>query len=142
MKPAHNTMLKITREIIDKMISHGRAEAPLEACGYLAAKNGAVCSSIGLQNVDASPVHYSMDPAEQFKAVRKFRDEGLTLRAVYHTHPETSAYPSAEDIRLAYDPDISYVIVSLADKEPAVYSFIIKNNSVANEPIEIIGAEK
>ena len=91
-------MLKITRDIIDDIVTHGELEAPLEACGYLAEKDGVICKSIAMKNVDASPIHYSMDPKEQFNAVRNCREAGLTIRAVYHTHPETDAYPSAEDI--------------------------------------------
>jgi proteasome lid subunit RPN8/RPN11 len=134
-------MLKITRKIIDDIVTHGELEAPLEACGYLAEKDGVICKSIAMKNVDASPIHYSMDPQEQFNAVRNCREAGLTIRAVYHTHPETDAYPSAEDIKLAYDPGLSYVIVSLAGSKPAIHSFIIKKNDVIKEQIKIIGAE-
>ena len=95
-----------------------------------------------MENIDASPVHYSMDPAEQFAAVRDCRAEGLSIRAVYHSHPETDAYPSAEDIKLAYDPAISYVIVSLAKNNPSIHSFIIREDEVLPEQIEIIGAKK
>ena len=134
-------MLKITRKIIDDIVTHGKLEAPLEACGYLAEKDGVICKSIAMKNVDASPIHYSMDPKEQFNAVRNCREAGLTIRAVYHTHPETDAYPSAEDIKLAYDPGLSYVIVSLAGSKPTIHSFIIKKNDVIKEQIKIIGAE-
>jgi len=135
-------MLRIKQEIIDKIVEHGRSEAPLEACGYLAEKDGVVCKYIAMKNVDASPVHYSMDPAEQFAAARNCRAEGLNIRAVYHSHPETAAHPSAEDIKLAYDPALSYIIVSLAESNPIINSFIIKNDKVLSEKIEIIGAEK
>ena len=135
-------MLKITQDIVDEIAAHGRSEAPLEACGYLAARDGIACKSIAMKNIDASPVHFSMDPAEQFTAMRTCRQEGLTIRAVYHSHPETDAYPSAEDIKLAYDPDISYVIVSLAGSVPSINSFIIEKNQVVPENIEIIGVKK
>lgn len=135
-------MLKILQNIIDTIVTHGNTEAPLEACGYLAEKDGVVCKSIAMKNIDASPVHYSMDPKEQFAAVRKCREAGLAIRAVYHTHPETGAYPSTEDIKLAYDPDLSYVIVSLAGSKPTIHSFIIRKDNVIKEQIAIIGAEK
>jgi proteasome lid subunit RPN8/RPN11 len=135
-------MLKITQEIIDEMVRHSRSEAPVEACGYLAEKDGVVCRCLTMKNIDVSPVHYSMDPAQQFAAVRSCRAEGMTVRGVYHSHPETSAYPSAEDIRLAYDPALSYVIVSLAESPPCISSFIIQNDKVFPEGIEIIAGIK
>ena len=135
-------MMKITRDTVDEIIAHGRAEAPLEACGYLAAKDGVICRSIAMKNVDASPVHYAMDPAEQFAALRSCRAENFSIRAVYHSHPETDAYPSTEDIRLAYDPGLSYVIISLAGNRPTIHSFTITGKTVSQEHLEIIGAEK
>lgn len=142
MKPTVTDMLKIKKDILDKIIDHGRSEAPLEACGYLAQKDGLVCRHIEMKNVDASPVHYSMDPAQQFAAARSCRNEGLSIRAVYHSHPETPARPSAEDIKLAYDPKLSYVIISLAEMNPQVKSFIIQKEKVLPEEIEIIEVEK
>ena len=131
-------MLRIKLEIIDNIVEHGRQEAPLEACGYLAEENGLVCKHIEMKNVDQSPIHYSMDPAQQFAAVKNCRKEGLTIRAVYHSHPETPARPSSEDIKLAYDPSLSYVIVSLAEPVPTTKSFIIKKGEMQQEPLEII----
>ena len=131
-------MLKIKQEIVDRIVAQGRTEAPLEACGYLAEKDGVVCHHFELTNIDKSPVHFSMDPAEQFAAVKECRKRGLKIRAVYHSHPETPARPSNEDIKLAYDPSLSYVIVSLADAEPSIKSFTIQKGVVGHEPLEII----
>jgi len=46
-------------------------------------------------------------------AMTNMRDNRLELLAIYHSHPRTEAYPSATDIRLAYYPDSSYLIISL-----------------------------
>ena len=69
------------------------------------------------------------------------RTSGFAMRAVYHSHPETPARPSAEDIKLAYDPSLSYVIVSLAGPQPTVNSFIIKKGEVEQESLQIIQPE-
>ncbi len=131
-------MIKMTEEVIRGMITHARADAPIEACGYLGASNGIALESIRLTNVDHSPEHFSLDPAEQFAAARNLRKQGLQLRAVYHSHPASPARPSQEDIRLAFDPSLSYVIVSLATPTPDVKSFSIRNGAVTPEQIEIV----
>lgn len=131
-------MSKITEEVIRAIVAHGRADAPIEACGYLGASNGIAVESIRLTNVDRSPEHFSLDPAEQFAAARNLRKSGRQLLAVYHSHPASPARPSQEDIRLAFDPSLSYVIVSLAAAEPDVRSFSIRNGVVTAEPIEIV----
>ena len=131
-------ILQIEEKILNAMLQHGRREEPNEACGYLASKNGVVRYHFELTNTDAAPDHYSMNPAEQFAAIRRMREEGLQVAAVYHSHPETPARPSVEDIRLAHDPDMIYVIVSLmAGVEPA-RAFKIKQGEVDEIPLQVL----
>lgn len=135
-------MLKIERDIISGMVGHARNVAPVEACGYLAGENGTVTRQYRLKNIDASETHFALDPGAQFDAVRDMRERGLTLAAIYHSHPETPARPSVEDIKLAYDPDTSYVIISLADGVETVKSFKIREGIVEKEDIEIFDNRK
>ena len=131
-------MLQIEQNILNAMLAHGRREEPNEACGYLAAKDGVVTRHFELTNIDAAPDHYSMDPKEQFATIRRTREEGLQLAAVYHSHPETPARPSVEDIRLAYDPDIIYVIVSLMAGVTPVLAYKINNGKVVAVDLKVL----
>ena len=119
------------------MTFQAKKGAPLEVCGYLAEKNGVIEEIFPIKNTDASAEHYSMAPSDQFDAIRKIRDQKLTLRAAFHSHPESPARPSAEDIRLAYDPSISYLILSLMNPQPDLKSFIIRNSTVTPEEITV-----
>lgn len=130
--------LAIYQSVIDDIIAHARRDAPIEACGYLAGKGGAVTRAVALRNADASREHFSFAPQEQFAAVRELRKQALRPLAVYHSHPSTLARPSPEDIRLAADPAISYVIVSLAQAEPVVKSFRVSAGNVTPEEISIV----
>ncbi len=129
---------KIKKNILKALILHAKNDVPLEACGYLGEKNGVIVEILALRNVDMSGTHFTFEPAEQFDAVRALRDKGLRVAAVYHSHPLTPARPSEEDIRLANDPSVSYVIVSLKDDEPMVKSFQIINKKVFGEELIVI----
>ena len=128
--------LPINQQVIEAIINHAKREMPCEACGYLAAKDGVIIKHYELTNLDKSNEHFSMDPGEQFAAIKDMRSRNLKLAAVYHSHPETPARPSQEDIRLAFDPLISYVIVSLAQPDPNVKSFKIREGNVKHEEIK------
>ncbi len=130
--------MRIEENICNQIISHAKKGLPLEVCGYLAGKEGVVTKHYELTNIDASEEHFSFDPKEQFATVKDARNNGLEIYAVYHSHPTTEARPSQEDIRLAFDPNISYIIVSLAEGGEDVKSFKIKNSVVDPEAIEII----
>lgn len=130
--------LQIEKKILTALLAHGRREEPNEACGYLAAKDGVVCRHFELRNIDAAPDHYSMDPTDQFAVIRQMREEGLQVAAVYHSHPETPARPSVEDIRLAHDPGMTYVIVSLMAGVEPVRAFKIRQGEVIDVPLQVI----
>lgn len=131
-------MIKIDAAVISGMIDHAKKDAPIEACGYLAEKDGVIVRQYRLKNTDASKEHFSLDPEEQFEAVRGMQKNGFKLAGVYHSHPATPARPSQEDIKMAYDPDLSYVIVSLVDGKESFNSFRIQNNRVVSEKIKIV----
>jgi len=131
-------MLQISKNVYNELLQHALKDAPIEACGYLAEKDGVITLHYPLTNKESSAEHFSFDPKEQFDTVRKIRAEKMKLAAVYHSHPQTPARPSQEDIRLAFDPDVSYVIVSLADGKTSVRSFRISRGSVEEEAITIV----
>ncbi|MFZ2657066.1 MAG: M67 family metallopeptidase [Victivallales bacterium] len=127
--------MKITRKIVDEIFEHGRREAPIEACGYLAGKRGLATRYFPMKNADQSRKHFSLDPAEQFLVIREARAEKLEIVAICHTHPETPARPSDEDIRLAYDPNMIYVITSIVNGMQDIRAFHIAGRKVT--PVEI-----
>jgi anaerobic sulfite reductase subunit C len=127
--------MRIPKEIIETILAQGERESPNEACGYLIGTAGEVKKAIPMTNVDRSSEHFSLDPREQFAAMRQARTEGLEILAVYHTHPASPARPSAEDIRLAYDPAIVYVIVSLVSGKREAKAFRIRQGTVTSETL-------
>ena len=131
-------MLTIPREIYDAIIAHARRDFPLEACGMLGGKDGVVSEHYPMANTDQSNEHFMMEPREQFAVVKSLRAKGKDLLVIYHSHPETPARPSEEDIRLALTPGVSYVIVSLAGETPDVKSFRIERGVATREEISII----
>ncbi len=130
--------MKITKEIYAGILLHAKKDLPNECCGYLAGKGAYVTAAYALKNIDDSHEHFSFDPEEQFAAIKDMRKKDLVPIAVYHSHPETPARPSKEDIRLAYDSDISYLIISLARKVPDIKLFKIRKDLVEKVEIEII----
>lgn len=132
--------MKISKKIINKIYDHGRKEAPIEACGYLAGINNEVVNYYPMHNIDQSNEHFTFDPQEQFDVMKKVRTEQLEILAVYHTHPESPARPSPEDIRLAFDPGIIYVILSLLEDKKNIKAYKIIKGQVTEKKLIILGA--
>jgi [CysO sulfur-carrier protein]-S-L-cysteine hydrolase len=134
-------MLRIEKRIVQNIALHARRELPIEACGYLAGIDGTVTVHYEMTNTDASAEHFSFNVQEQFAVLKAVRSEGLKILAVYHSHPATPSRPSDEDIALAHDPDVSYVIISLAGSSEDIRSFRIVNGNVEHEVLEVIEDE-
>ncbi|MFN3395975.1 MAG: M67 family metallopeptidase [Thermodesulfovibrionales bacterium] len=128
--------LIIPSTIYEEMISHCRDGYPNEACGILSGKDGVVKNIYRMKNIENSPVSYMMDPSEQFKVMKDMRSEGLSMLAIFHSHPCAAAYPSAKDVSLAFYDDVVYIIVSLVENAPVVKGYSIKGGRV--EEVEII----
>ena len=136
-------MLSIPKQFYDAMIEQALAEYPNECCGLLAGlpaacvparqgpagKDGRVAQIYKMTNTQHSPINYLMDPREQFVAFKEMRAKGLSLLAIYHSHPHTQAYPSKTDVRLAYYPEAAYLILSLEDKaKPVLNAYRISSD--------------
>jgi proteasome lid subunit RPN8/RPN11 len=130
-------MIRIPQSVIDGIIAQAKNELPDEACGLLVGVENEVVKQYPLTNIDHSNEHFSFDPREQFGVLKEARLQGLQIIANYHSHPESPARPSEEDIRLAFDPNIIYIILSLQEKDnPVIKAFSIKEGIVKQIEIE------
>jgi proteasome lid subunit RPN8/RPN11 len=132
--------VKIPKAFVVAMIAHAEETYPEECCGLLAGADGVPSHLYRVQNVHETPrVFFEMAPKEQFWAFKNMRHNGLNLLAIYHSHPETPARPSQSDIRLAYDPEPRYVLVSLQQRDkPDVRAYRIMEGGVTEEAVEIV----
>ncbi len=134
--------IKMPRRIYQQLLDHARHEYPLEACGLLAGRDAAVRVYYPMTNTDASGEHFMMDPKEQFAAVKAIRQTGRRLLAIFHSHPETPARLSDEDIRLALTPGVAHVILSLQQQHsPSIRAFDVNEHTISERQIEIVDHE-
>ncbi len=131
--------MKIPQSIINDILAHAKEGYPHEVCGLITGKEKLPTRIFRITNTDKSSVSYMMDPAEQFRAFKEIRNEGLELLAIYHSHPTSPSYPSQTDVRLAFYPEAVYVIVSLQKVgSPEVKGFSILDGRISDEVLEVI----
>lgn len=131
-------MLILKKEVSEYMIKQCLKEFPNEACGILAGREGRVEKVYEMSNTDKSAKTFFMDPKEQIKVMKEMRNSGLEMVGIYHSHPESEAYPSAHDVKMAFYPEASYVIVSIKNRDnPNIRSFKITEGKVGEEEVQI-----
>lgn len=82
-------------EIHEQLVAHAQKEAPNEACGLVAFRDGVAERYLPGENALESPYRFELrprDPADFF-----LEDEGYEL-AVFHSHPESDPKPSRTDL--------------------------------------------
>lgn len=136
-------MIQLPKAFYERILEAGRNAVPEEMCGLIGGIIEEDIKSIKeiyiLENIDHSNEHFSMNPADQLKAVKDMRSKGFVPLGNFHSHPESPSRPSEEDKRLAYDKRASYLILSLMDADnPVLKSFHIEDGLSTEEAIEYI----
>lgn len=131
--------MRIPAPICQAMVAHARFEFPNEACGLLAAdESGELRMCYSLTNADRSPVSFTVDPTEHFRAMQHAERNGWELAGVFHSHTHTDAVPSATDRRQALEPDWLYVVVGPSTSDqPEVRAYRIVDGLVTEEPLGV-----
>ena len=129
-------MVRLPRDIQDAVIARSVAALPDEGCGLLAVDvTGAICHAYPLDNVDHSPVRFTVDPDGHFAALQHAESNGWQIGGVFHSHPRTAAAPSRTDVAGALDPNWVHLIVGLGGDVPEVRAWWIRDGEVSEEPI-------
>ena len=125
-------MLQIRTRHLAEIITHAKEVAPSECCGLVGGDETGYSSTIyRLRNVAREPlIGYEAAPEELFASQRQMRELNERLIAIYQSHPRAiDPMPSETDVRLAYYPEATYIIVALGGTEPVIKSFQISERS-------------
>lgn len=85
----------VPEQVRRQLREHAEAEAPNEACGLVAFRDGVAERYIPCDNAAESPYRFLLKPRDPEAFF--LEDEGYEL-AVFHSHPTDSARPSQTDI--------------------------------------------
>ena len=142
-------MFELPHRYLEEIIAHAREEAPNECCGIIAGKDGHSLKLYRARNSEQSPFRYNIDPADLYRIHSEVEALGWEFLAIYHSHPQSEAYPSATDVIMAATtgagepvelwPGAVYLIISLLDRaSPKVRAFRIEGGAVTEEALSLL----
>ena len=116
------TVLSISRELVEGIRVHGAETYPHECCGALLGRDLEPREIVALfpliNRRDDSPRNrFSVSAQDVVDAEKSARAQGLDVVGWYHSHPDHPARPSQYDRDHAW-PWYSYIIVSVAKGQP------------------------
>jgi [CysO sulfur-carrier protein]-S-L-cysteine hydrolase len=142
-EPAHPdpASVELSAEMVQALIDHARTEYPNEMCGVIvgdrvAADGGRPLRWEPTRNRAASPLRYEIHPDDLLRLTIETENAGNEFWAIVHSHTHSPPRPSPTDVGLAFYPNAIYLLVSLADDEPAVATWRIVGGEI--HPVELI----
>lgn len=108
--------LVLPRHLVQQLFHHAQSEPEAEVCGLIG-RNGQNLHLHRMRNAASTPASlFAMDDGELTATMKRMREAGETLFAIYHSHPSAPAEPSARDLAEAGYPDAWQLIISLNTK--------------------------
>ena len=139
------SIIRMDVKLYDEIVQYAKEHLPEESCGLIAGEidgdNKTIKKVYFLENTDHAEDHFTLNPKEQLEAVKDMRKNGYKPLGNWHSHPSSPPRPSVEDIKLAYDKEASYMIVSFLTKAPVINSFHIEENQYEKEDLRIFNEE-
>jgi proteasome lid subunit RPN8/RPN11 len=135
-------MVTISRAVLDELIAHATSEPHQEVCGVLGGQDGRITVVYRARNIAQTPkTRFDFHPRDFMEIGDAIDDAGMEIAGFYHSHINTSPYPSRTDVLNSNPemyPDAVYLICSLKHQSPVVRGFRYDEDiHLVEEPIEV-----
>jgi proteasome lid subunit RPN8/RPN11 len=134
-------VLRIRRDLAEKIVTHARRDHPDEACGVIAGPSGTDRPErlVEMANAARSPTFYEFDSTDLLNLYKEMDAGDEDPVVIYHSHTATEAYPSRTDVSYASEPFAHYVLVSTREPETREFrSYRIVEGEVTEEAVELV----
>jgi len=133
--------VELPATMVQALVDHARAEYPNEMCGVIVGDRPAAAGGVAIRweptrNRAASPLRYEIHPDDLLRLTIATEEAGEEFWAIAHSHTHSEPRPSLTDLGLAFYPDAIYLLVSLAEDEPALAAWRIVDGEI--HPVELI----
>jgi proteasome lid subunit RPN8/RPN11 len=115
-------MIIIPSRWLGVLIEAAERAYPEECCGLLIGRRlpddlRTVTGVVASRNVARGRRQsaFAVDPRLRFGVSRALRESEDRLIGHYHSHPDAAAVPSAGDLAMAFEPELLWVIVAVAN---------------------------
>ncbi len=116
-------MQKIILSQSDKKIltEHAENEEPNESCAILFGKDSLVSEVFLTKNIEESPVNFTISNEQLIEGYKIAEEKRVEVIGVFHSHPNSDAYPSNTDKKFMQSNPVAWVIYSGINKNFKAY---------------------
>ncbi len=107
------------------LANHANNEKPNESCailfGIVDSQKTTVKEIFLTKNIDESPVNFTISNEQLIKCYKTAEEKKMEVVGIFHSHPNSEAYPSSTDKKFMYSNPVVWVIYSGITNEFKAY---------------------
>ena len=107
------TITKTQKQILT---NHAQKEIPNESCAILFGKKNIVSEIFLTENIEESPINFTIANDQLIEAYKTAEKNELEIIGIFHSHPNSIAYPSNTDKKFMHSNPVVWVIYSGVEK--------------------------
>lgn len=117
----------LSQNQIDVLVKHARTYSPNESCAILFGRiendHFTVKDIFLTKNTENSPVNFTISNDELIKGYDEAEKRNLDVVGIFHSHPNSDAYPSSTDKKYMEINPVPWIIFSNKSEQFRAYVF-------------------
>jgi len=119
----------ILKQSDKKILSqYSENQKPNEACAILFGRKNEVLDIFLTENIDESPINFTISNEQLIEGYRIAEEKEMEVIAIFHSHPNSDAYPSSTDKKFMQSNPVVWIIYSGINKNFRAH--ILESDSV------------
>jgi len=118
--------ISITESQKKILVNHADNEKPNESCailfGKIEAQKTLVKEIFLTKNIDESPINFTISNEELIKVYKIADEKNMQVVGIFHSHPNSDAYPSNTDKKFMFSNPVVWIIYSGMAKNFKAYT--------------------
>jgi len=108
-------------------------QKPNESCALLFGKNTTVMDLFLTENIEKSHVNFTISNEQLIEGYRIAEEKKMEVIGIFHSHPDSEAYPSNTDKKFMQSNPVVWIIYSGINKNFRAY---VLESEITEIPIE------
>ncbi len=120
----------------DKKIlsEYSENQKPNESCAILFGKVNKISDIFLTENIEKSPMSFTISNEQLIEAYRTAEERGMEIVGIFHSHPNSDAFPSNTDEKFMQSNPVAWIIYSGINKN--FKAFILESDITEIQIIE------
>jgi len=125
--------IKLSQSDKKVLSEYSENQKPNESCAILFGKNDQVLDLFLTENIEKSPVNFTISNQQLIEGYRIAEEKKMDVVGIFHSHPDSDAYPSSTDKKFMQSNPVVWIIYSGINKNFRAY---LLESDIIEIPIE------